>query len=143
MTHTILQFTQAPDAMKVPVLGSSNRPKDLLLHKHGESFVEPKVFKVAICHQITGPAMGDLVRHNIGQGPIPGQQSWSNKSQAWILHSSVGERWRHHQQIVPLPDIISADRNRLLEIIRGIGEFPGSGIDYFSLGPDSATGEKE
>ena len=38
--------------------------------KNGESFVQPEMFKIAVGHQISSPAVGDLVSDQINKRTI-------------------------------------------------------------------------
>ena len=45
---------------------------DLSLREHGESFIQPKMFKVFVGDEVAGPAVSNFVGNDTGQAFITG-----------------------------------------------------------------------
>jgi len=76
---------------------------NLPLHKHGPAFVEPEVIKVFDANRISCPRVRNFVGNNIGQGAVSSHTGGGDKGDAGVLHASIAETGRQHQQIVATP----------------------------------------
>lgn len=60
--------------------------------KTQHTFIQPEMFPGGIGDQIPSPAVSNLMRNHIHQGPIPSQQGGGHKGEAGVLHAPIGER---------------------------------------------------
>lgn len=68
---------------------------------HGEALVEPEFPPVSIGHQVTEPAVTDLMHNDVCERAVTRQQAGCHKRQAGVLHSTEWEGGRHEQHIIP------------------------------------------
>ena len=59
--------------------------------KPKHTFIQPEMFPSGIGDQIPSPAVSNLMRNYIHQGPVPSQQCGGHKGEAGVLHAPVGE----------------------------------------------------
>lgn len=68
--NALLELLPAKDGLEVPHLLALQASNDLTLQKHREAFVQPKVLPVGGGHQISHPAVRNLVGHHVYQRSI-------------------------------------------------------------------------
>lgn len=63
-TYTILQFAKALQCVKVLSLFAEHSTRNFAFHKLCETFIQPEMLVVGICHQIASPAVRNFMRYN-------------------------------------------------------------------------------
>ena len=101
---------------------SGHPSDDLSLGEHGEALVQPEVLKVFVGHQISGPAVSNLVGNHGGQASIPGL---SGKKQQKILEPCFEPMSHLFSQAPQTFDALKV-------LLQGTRHFP----DYLPLGED-------
>mmetsp|Transcript_29045 Transcript_29045/g.69404 ORF Transcript_29045/g.69404 Transcript_29045/m.69404 type:complete len:238 (-) Transcript_29045:943-1656(-) len=80
-------------------------PEDLALHEDRPSLVEPKVLPGDVGDEVAEPRVRDLVRNDVGEAPVAGEERRRDKGEARVLHPSVREARRQQQQVVAAPQV--------------------------------------
>mmetsp|Transcript_36627 Transcript_36627/g.79977 ORF Transcript_36627/g.79977 Transcript_36627/m.79977 type:complete len:203 (-) Transcript_36627:574-1182(-) len=113
---------------------------DVPFQEHCATLVEPEVLPGCIGHQVTGPAVRNLVGHDVHQRTVTSQQSRCQKSQTRVLHATVREgRWQQ-QHVISSPDVGSDQPFRRLNKILRVGKLIGSRFHHAWLGPNLGSG---
>lgn len=72
---------------------------------HREALVEPEVLPRCVGDPVASPGVCNLMGHNGRGGAVARDECWSHKRQAWVLHATVWEARRQHQEIVLAPHV--------------------------------------
>jgi hypothetical protein len=75
------------------------------LQVNGPALVQPKVLPRAVGHQVTTPAVGQLVGNDIDILAVLGDNTGSSESKDGVLHATIGEARRQNQNIIFAPDV--------------------------------------
>mmetsp|Transcript_10778 Transcript_10778/g.25396 ORF Transcript_10778/g.25396 Transcript_10778/m.25396 type:complete len:560 (-) Transcript_10778:386-2065(-) len=113
---------------------------DLALEPHGPALVEPEVLPRVVGDQVARPGVAHLVRHDVCERAVPGEQRRGDEGEAWVLHAAVGEGGRQAEDVVPPPhvgvagDVLCGDDESLR-----LGELVRHGLDHAWLAPHLAA----
>ncbi len=109
-----------------------------VFHIGREPFIQPCIAPTGICDQISGPAMGQLMCHNIGQTFIPRDQGRRQERQPRIFHTAKRKTRRQDDQIITPPKVRPVKTFIRLFHQRRFREFLGGGIQniFFCINPD-------
>ena len=110
---------------------------DLSLDENCVSFVEPEMLPVDVSHQVSCPGVSNFVSNDVCERFIASKKSWSDKSEARVFHSSVGERRREDEKIVLSPNIWAEEGLSRLDEVFCLGKFKSSLVNELFLRPDS------
>jgi hypothetical protein len=99
------------------------------------SYIQPKMLPRSVGHQISGPAMRNLMRHDARQRTVAGEQCWRDECQTRVLHSSVRERRWQAKQVIAAPGIWRQQRLGGFEVILRFFKLPCCTLNDWSLGP--------
>ena len=139
LVDDLLEILQAEARQHLGVVAAVDRLHDAALEVDGEAFVEPEVVPRRVGDEVAGPRVRQLVRHQVHQRAVAGQDGGRGEGEARILHPAEGKARRQHQDVVLSPAIRAVNFLRGVDHLLRVGQLPRRGLDDRLLRVDAAV----
>ena len=140
LAHDLLEVLPAQQREHLGVVAAVDRLHDAALEVDGEAFVEPEVVPRRVGDEVARPGVGQLVRHEVHQRAVAGQDGRRGEGEARVLHPAEREAGRQHQDVVLPPAIRPVNFLRRVDHLLRVGQLPRRGVDYRLLRVDKKAG---